>query len=274
MAFSQPGFNPGGLGLYNQQLGLNLQNYQNISNAYNQAQSNMSSQLGGIYAGYGSLSQSVLNMLGVGKPGDWGVATPAAQQIQRQYEQSQGQNQQSLINAGLGGSTLLANVLNQGSLQAAQAFGSLGSQLAQSAAGYTSQIGLAGLGARMQGLGAQTNAAMQYIGDISHFNFAPNINPWGQYSGSPNYGGYGGHGGGYASAMGPSPALAGAAQTANAAFNPGNAMSYGGGYAVAGDNAPSQMGPQPQSFTGYQDQYTDTDMQQQFMESQLEGGNY
>jgi hypothetical protein len=248
MAVSQsnPVMNPGAGAYYDQQLALNLNNYNNIQGQYQEAQSNASNQLSSIYQGYGSLSQSVLNMLGVGKPGDWGVATPASQQIQRQYEQSQGQNQQSLINAGLGNSTLLSNVMNQGNLQAAQAYGNLGAQLAQTAAGYTSQIGLAGLQAQQQGVNTQLGFAGQHEGTLGRFNFAPNINLYGQssYSNSGGGGGSGGYGGG-SGGMGPSAALGQGAQDAYQAFNQNNSMGYQGGYNYGGQPSYSQAGQQP-----------------------------
>jgi hypothetical protein len=248
---SYPVMNPGAMGLYNQQLQLNLSNYANIANAYNQAQANAGSQLGGIYKGYGSLTQSVLGALGVQKPGDWGVATPAAQQIERQYQQSQGQNQQALINAGLGNSSTLSNVMNQGSLQAAQAYGNLGAQLAQTAAGYESQIGLAGLSARQQGLSQQLGLTSNYMGNIAHFDFAPRIDPYGQYSYSAGGGGGGGGGGGAGAGT-----MSGGSPFSNWLMNSGvpaysgtaaNSYGYSPGYSQGG------YGGQPagRSFGGY-----------------------
>jgi len=248
-SISQPVMNPGAAGYYNQQLQLNLNNYNNIQAQYQQAQQNATGQLQGIYAGYGSLSQSVLNMLGVGKAGDWGVATPAQQQIARQYAQSQGQNQQSLINSGLGNSTLLANVMNQGNLQAAQAYGNLGAQLAQTAAGYTSQIGLAGLSARQQGVNTQLGFAGQELGNLSHFNFAPNINLYGQasYSYSPN----GGYGGGYGAGGGTG---GGSYQGSyRPSFQAGSLGSYGGEF--GGYDFPNNTPQQPGGQAGGEEDY-------------------
>jgi len=235
---SGPVLNPGADQYYQQQLGLNVSNYNQILGQFTQAQNNASSQLADIYSGYGSLSQSVLDALGV-SGGGWGVAAPAQQQIQRQYELSQGRNQQALINAGLGNSTLLSNVMNQGTLQYGQAIGNLGAQLSQTAAGYMSQIGLAGLGARQQGVNQQLGLSSNLMGVLGRYNFAPNVPLYGQQSFSDAGGGGGGGGGGYrggygGGGMGPSPVLAAAANTAYGAFHQGNNMGYSGGYHYGG----------------------------------------
>ncbi len=197
-SISQPVLNPGALGMYNQLLNLNQQNYGNILQGYQSGQQQLSNQLGSINAGYGTVQNNVLNALGV-TGGGWGVAALAAQQIARNYAQTQGQNTQSLLNAGLGNSTLLANVLNKGQLQANQAYGSLGAQLAQTAAGYESQIGLAQLASRMQGLGLQNSLTQSYLGNLAGFHFA---NTFGNLYGQQSVSGYGGGGGGYGGAGG------------------------------------------------------------------------
>jgi hypothetical protein len=235
MSFSQSGptVNPGAMGLYNQQLGLNLQNYNTILNSYNQAQGNAANELQGIYSGYGALSKSVLGALGV-NGGGWGVAAPAAQQIQKQFVQSQGQNKQQLINAGLGNSTVLSNAMTAGNEQASLAYGSLGAQLAQTAAGYESQIGLAGLSAQQQGLSQQLGLTSNLMGDISHYNFSPNVNLYGQssYSAQPNSGGGGGYGAGGTTPQGSQANQAD--YDTFGAFNQSNAYSSIPGYSYGG----------------------------------------
>lgn len=193
---SSPVYNPGALGLYNQQLGLMTQNYQNILGGYATAQGNVSNSLQGIYSGYDSARDSVLNTLGVGN-GGWGVAAPAAEQIQKQFTNAQGSNQQALISAGLGNSSLLAQSNNQAAGWAAQAYGSLGSQLASTAAGYQAQFDLARQAAQMQGLGMQTNLAQNYMSNLAGYHFSPNVPLYGQQNSSwADYGGGGGGGGG------------------------------------------------------------------------------
>lgn len=151
---------PGMMGVYNQLLGINQGHYGNVMNAYQGQLQNNQSQLPGIYGGYGQLGGDVMNTLGMGQVlgqnGNWGVAGPAAQAIGNTYQQQVGTNAQNMTNAGLGNTTVGANANNQAAQAAALSYGQLGSQLADKAAGYQSQIGQAGLAARMQGLGMQT----------------------------------------------------------------------------------------------------------------------
>lgn len=167
---------PGMMGVYSQLLGLNQGNYQNVLSAYTQGQNRQASQLPGIYQGYGQLQGDVANTLGMGQVlgqnGNWGVATPAAQAIERQYAQARGDTTQSLANAGLGNTTAAQNFQNQNAYNAAQSYGNLGAQLAQTAAGYQSQIGQAGLGAQMQGSQAQAQLAAQRGSSLAGYNFA------------------------------------------------------------------------------------------------------
>src|ERR1700683_3391842 len=77
---------PGMMGVYNQLLGLNQQNYSKVLGAYAGGSNAMNAQLPGIYKGYSGLEGQVMNTLGMGQVlgqnGNWGVATPAAQAIQ------------------------------------------------------------------------------------------------------------------------------------------------------------------------------------------------
>lgn len=161
---------PGMMGVYNQLLGLNQQNYSNILSGYQTAQQQLASSLGGIYSGYGDVENKVMKMLGV-DGGGWGVATPGANAIRQQATQAQGATQQNMINAGLGNSTVLSSMTNQNALQTNQAYGELGSKLANYAAGYEERIGSARLNAMMQGTGMQANLATNYLGDLSHYQF-------------------------------------------------------------------------------------------------------
>lgn len=161
---------PGMLGIYSQLLGQNQAHYGNVLNAYQQGQGNLGSNLPGVYAGYGGVQSDVNNTLGMGqvlgKNGNWGVAAPAAQAIGQTFQQTEAQNTQNMANAGLGNTTVGANLQNQAALQAGQAYGGLGAQLAQTAAGYQAQIGQAQLGARMQGLGMQTGLTQAGLGPL------------------------------------------------------------------------------------------------------------
>lgn len=157
---------PGMMDVYNQLLNLNQQNYGNILSAYTQGGNQLNQNLSGIQGGYSNLGAGIQNTLGMGqvlgKNGNWGVATPAAQAIGQTFAQQQGRTDQQMINAGLGNTTVRGNLQNQNALMAGQAYGGLGAQLAQTAAGYQSQVGLAGLGAQMQGAGLQSQFAQQY----------------------------------------------------------------------------------------------------------------
>jgi hypothetical protein len=158
------------MNVYNQTLGLNQQNYQNILGAYSGGQQNLSANLPAIYQGYGDLQKQIAGTLGQG--GDWGVATPGAQAIAREFAKTQGNTQQQLINSGLGNTTVLGNLSNQNTLMAGQAYGGLAAQLAQTYAGYQSQLGMAGLGARMQGLGMQTGLSQAQGSTLGGYHFA------------------------------------------------------------------------------------------------------
>ena len=161
---------PGMMAVYNQLLGLNQQNYENIISGYGSAQQMLAGQLSQVYAGYGGIEDRVMRMLGV-DGGGWGVATPAANAIRQQATAAQGSNMQNMINAGLGNTTLLANVTNQNSLQTNQAYGELGSKLADYAAGYAERIGLARQQAMLQGTGMQANLAAGYLSNLAGYQF-------------------------------------------------------------------------------------------------------
>ncbi len=161
---------PGMMGVYGQLLGVNQQRYGNVLGAYQSQLQGNARQLPGVYQGYNSVLGDVNNTLGMGqvlgKDGNWGVAAGAAQAIGQTFQQQTAQNTQNLANAGLGNTSVGANLQNQAALQAAQAYGGLGAQLAQTAAGYQAQLGQARLGAQMQGLGMQTGLTQGALGPL------------------------------------------------------------------------------------------------------------
>ncbi len=167
---SQTRIVPGMMAVYNQLLGLNQQNYQNLQSGYGDAQQRLASQLNTVYQGYGDIETRVMKMLGV-EGGGWGVATPAANAIRQQATQAQGSNMQNMINAGLGNTTVLANLTNQNSLQTNQAYGELGSKLADYAAGYAERIGLARQQAMLSGAGMQSQLASGYLSNLAGYQF-------------------------------------------------------------------------------------------------------
>lgn len=167
---------PGMMNVYNQLLGLNQNNYQNMLNAYTAGGQTLAGQLPNIYQGYGGLQNQIMGTLGMGqvlgKNGNWGVAAPAAQAIGQTFAQQRGATDQQMINAGLGNTTVRGNLQNQNALMAGQAYGGLGAQLAQTAAGYQAQTGLAGLSAQLAGAQMQSNFTNEYGQALAHHTFS------------------------------------------------------------------------------------------------------
>ncbi len=177
---------PGMMKVYNQLLDLNQKNYNNVLSIYQQGSQQLASQLPGIYAGYTDLENRVMSTLGMGEPlggNNWGVAQPAARQIQRDFAQTQGDTQQAMINAGLGNSTVLGNFRNQNTRMTGEAFATLGANLANYAAGYQRDIGLAQQAARMQGAQLQSNYALGGASTLAGYQFQNTAGPLtGQFS--------------------------------------------------------------------------------------------
>lgn len=193
---SGPAPNQPTISAYQQLLGLNQSNYNNILSAYNTGQQNIGNSLQGIYSGYNQLSQGVMNTLGV-SGGGWGVAQPAADAIAQAYSKARGATTQGLVNSGLGNTTLLGNLQNQNAQMAGQSYGNLGSQLASTAAGYQAQLGQARLGSQMQGLGMQTQLQSGLGNALAGYHFQNTAGPLtGQQSFSRSGSGEGGSGGG------------------------------------------------------------------------------
>jgi hypothetical protein len=176
---------PGMMGVYNQLLGLNQQNYNRVISGYNQGQNLIAQRLSQIEPGYAKLGQQVMRQLGVGG-GGWGVAAPAARDIQGSLERTLGETDQRMISSGLGATTVRANMRGQAASQAARAYGALGADLAKTAAGYLTQIGLAGQAARMQGLGLQAGYSQHGLGVLGNYQFR---NTAGDLTGSFHSGG-------------------------------------------------------------------------------------
>ncbi len=164
------------MGVYSDLLGRNTQNYANILGSYAQGQGQAAAQLPGIYGGYNQLGGDVMNTLGMGQVlgqnGNWGVAGPAAQAINKAFVQSQGKTTQNMTNAGLGNTTIGGNLQNQNAAAAALAYGNLGAELAKTAAQQQADIGKTGLDAQMKGLGIQTGLSAQQGGTLGAYKFA------------------------------------------------------------------------------------------------------
>lgn len=132
--------------------------YANVMNGYQVALQGQEAAQQNIQTGYNQLYGQVATTLGYGGT-PWGVAAPAAQAIADLYKQQQGTTTQGLINSGLGNTTVLGAMQRGNALDAAKAYGSLGAQLAQTYAGYQSNLGQAGLNYANQAV--QQNTALQ-----------------------------------------------------------------------------------------------------------------
>lgn len=213
---------------YRNLLAKNTENYQNIQNAYTQAQTNTASMLNNAYGGYNALEGRVLGTL-------QGQGQTQYELNRRAFEQTQGRTQQSLINAGLGNSTIGGALSSQNTLNYGLANTATTEALMRQVAGAQQGIGLARQGAMMQGTGMQANLAGQYMGDLAGYHFT---NTMGNLTGgfgrsqSDNSGlssAYGqaadlGGGGGGRGGMGPIP---GEPYTHHAVQNPIGGLGYG-----------------------------------------------
>lgn len=187
---------PDMMNVYNQLLGLNQNNYQNILSGYANAQSNLQQQLSGASHGYDELYRGITGTLGL-TGGGWGVAQPAANAIEEQSARARGDIMQQMIGGGLGNSTVAASMQNQNAMMTGRAYGELGNHLANTAAGYAAQIGLAQQQAYMGGIGMQNQLAQSYLGNLAGYRFANTAGDLtGSYGASASGGGGGSHGGG------------------------------------------------------------------------------
>lgn len=255
---------PGMLDVYNQLLRANQGVYRNVLNAYTNGINAVGQQLPGIVQGYGNLWGNVRDTLGL-SGGGWGVAAPAARDIQRTYAQSTGALSQRLTSAGLGNTTVTAALQRGVDRDATDAYGRLGAQLAQLGAGYQSQFGQQALAARMQGLGLQTGLSQSLGGTLGQFRYANTAGDLtGQYSSSNNmsrststsqgtsaeaygYGGGRGGGGGGSSSSGQSAFGLFGDPLANS-FN--NRVGYSGAYGYGGFGVPYGAYGDPGRFGG------------------------
>ncbi len=173
---SGPVANPITDSAYGQLLGLNQQNYGNVLGAYSQGQQQAGGQLPGIYGGYGQVGADVQNTLGMGQVlgqnGNWGIAGPAYDALNQAHIKAQGDITNDMTSRGLGNTTVGANLQEQEARGFRQGIAGLGANLASTAAGYQAQIGQAGLGARMQGLGMQTGLSGQEGGTLGSYRYA------------------------------------------------------------------------------------------------------
>ncbi len=151
-----------GGGFYQTSVNQGISDYGDVLAGYQSAIGAQQAQQAGIQSGYSNLQGQVANTLGYGGT-PWGVAAPAAQSIADVYAQRQGQATQQLINSGLGNSTVLQSALRGNMLDTQKAYAGLGANLAQTYAGYQSNLGLAGLNQQAQAAQQQQQLRQQQL---------------------------------------------------------------------------------------------------------------
>lgn len=130
----------------------NIQNQTNTINAgYNQTAQNQYNAQQGVNSGYNNLSRDVLG-------GIAGIGSDQLALLNRNYARQAGSADQNLISSGLGNSTVRSNVQRGIGLDQNLAQNNLANSIAQTKAGYQSNIGLAGLG--YQGQSIRDNTAL------------------------------------------------------------------------------------------------------------------
>ncbi len=236
-----------GGGFYQTSVNQGIADYGDVLAGYQQAIGAQQGAQAGIQSGYSNLQGQVANTLGYGGT-PWGVAAPAAQSIADVYAQRQGQATQQLINSGLGNSTVLQSSLRGNMLDTQKAYAGLGANLAQTYAGYQSNLGLAGLNQQAQAAQQQNQTRLAQLGYMGT-RYNEGIAPIPGYQ----YGGGGGVRSGGISNLG--------AQAPSGGYNPAGsyrpyntaygAPGAGSGYAGTQSNDPYAGPPLPNQGFGF-----------------------
>lgn len=143
-------------GAYQSALNQNKQNYQNVLAGYQQTMQQQQSQQANVAQGYTNLYQSILGEL-------QGSNTAQQQLINRQYDAQRGAQSQSLINRGLGNTTVQSAVDRGLSMDQSLAQNANAQQFAQLQAGYHNQIGLASQAYQGDSINRQVGLAGQQL---------------------------------------------------------------------------------------------------------------
>lgn len=148
---------------YNDALNMNKANYQNILAGYNGTMQQQQSRQQGISAGYGQLTGDVMGLIA-------GTDSAQRQAIADQYQANRGQASQSLIDRGLGNTTVQSAVDRGLQYDRSKSEVNLSNQFAQLNAQYRTQLGLAGLDyqnqANMQNTGL-ANQQLQWMNSVN-----------------------------------------------------------------------------------------------------------
>lgn len=148
LPFNNPGTidfsgNPSNLGAdyasaYTSALNFNSQNYANVLAGYQATSAQQQAAEQQTQQGYGALQNQVMNTI-------QGITASQQQAISDSYAQQTGQNNQQLIDRGLGNTTIQQSTDRGLMLDKQKANVALANQQAQLTAGYQSNLGLAGL---------------------------------------------------------------------------------------------------------------------------------
>lgn len=159
---------------YNSSLAQNQSNYNNILAGYQQTAQNQTAGQQATQAGYGQLSHDVL-------AGISGIGSDQQALLARQFQQQRGNAMQGLINSGLGNSTVTSSVNRGIGLDEGLAGNNLANAIAQTKAGYQSNLGLAGLGYQGQSVRDNTGLAVNQLNWMNSVNAGyPDANQYGQ----------------------------------------------------------------------------------------------
>jgi hypothetical protein len=148
---------------YGASLAQNQANYGNILTGYQQTMGAQQAGQAATQAGYGQLSADVLG-------GISGIGSDQQALLDRQYAQQRGRAMQGLINSGLGNSTVTSSVNRGIGLDEALAGNNLANSIAQTRAGYQSQLGQAGLSYQGQSVRDNANLAGRQLDWMNSVN--------------------------------------------------------------------------------------------------------
>lgn len=137
---------------YASALNFSMNQANNINAGYQQTAQNQFAGQQATQAGYGNLSNAVLG-------GIAGIGSDQLALINRNYAGQAGSADQNLINSGLGNSTVRSSVQRGIGLDQSLAQNNLANSIAQTKAGYQSNIGLAGLNYQGQSVRDNTGLA-------------------------------------------------------------------------------------------------------------------
>lgn len=210
---------------YQQALSVNQQNYNNITAGYQQTATYQQGAQAGITAGYNTLNAQVMG-------GIAGTDQANQQAINDMYAQQIGQQTQSMVDRGLGNTTVTQAVQRGLTLDQAKAQTDQANKFAYTYADYQSQLGQAGLGYQNQAVQQNVglaNQQLQFMNSVS----APYPDP-SQYSQAA-------YQSGQAKAGAPSyqyPTSGGVSGTSSKVQSPAPPMSGGGGGYYGSGSAP------------------------------------